>query len=171
MTTPSTNQKSWSLAEWQRACYENSKAHGFHDPGINDTIASQLANIHGEVSEAWEETRKPDYEPTRVYFDHAKSCAATGCRNGKAWFVLESNGQRGEQVESPDGRNLVSMSCDACSGTGLVQKPEGLPSELADIVIRVFDTAQAWGIDLTEAVMMKHRYNISRPFRHGNKRS
>ena len=48
-------------------------------------------------------------------------------------------------------------------------KPIGFASELADILIRVFDLAGYLGIDLTYAVQMKHNYNITRPYRHGNK--
>lgn len=48
-------------------------------------------------------------------------------------------------------------------------KPEGLPSELADIMIRVADTAETLGIDLTAAIAEKMAYNKTRPYRHGNK--
>jgi len=49
-------------------------------------------------------------------------------------------------------------------------KPYGLPSELADIVIRVYDLAGALGIDLDAAIEVKHQYNVGRPYRHGGKR-
>lgn len=49
-------------------------------------------------------------------------------------------------------------------------KPEGIPAELADIVIRVMDLAETYGIDLEAAILEKHHYNVSRPFRHGGKR-
>lgn len=48
-------------------------------------------------------------------------------------------------------------------------KPEGLPAELADVVIRCFDLAEGLGIDLTGAIERKHAYNASRPARHGGK--
>jgi NTP pyrophosphatase (non-canonical NTP hydrolase) len=48
-------------------------------------------------------------------------------------------------------------------------KPLGFASELADIVIRVGDTAEALGIDLEAAVVQKMKYNESRPFKHGGK--
>jgi NTP pyrophosphatase (non-canonical NTP hydrolase) len=48
-------------------------------------------------------------------------------------------------------------------------KPEGLPSELADIVIRTFDLADMLGIDLTRALEEKHSYNLGRAHRHGGK--
>lgn len=50
-------------------------------------------------------------------------------------------------------------------------KPEGFGIELADIVIRVFDTAEALGIDMEDMLRMKMAYNSLRPFRHGDKRA
>lgn len=48
-------------------------------------------------------------------------------------------------------------------------KPEGVGSELADIIIRVLDMAHRHGIDMGEAVALKSAYNATRGFRHGNK--
>lgn len=48
-------------------------------------------------------------------------------------------------------------------------KPEGLPSELADVVIRVADLAGALGIDLGAAIANKMEFNRTRPHRHGGK--
>ena len=48
-------------------------------------------------------------------------------------------------------------------------KPVGFPSEMADILIRVFDLAGALGIDLDKAVAEKMAYNRTRPHRHGGK--
>jgi NTP pyrophosphatase (non-canonical NTP hydrolase) len=46
-------------------------------------------------------------------------------------------------------------------------KPEGIPSELADIVIRVFDLAEIHGIHLGAAILDKMQYNEGRPYLHG----
>lgn len=48
-------------------------------------------------------------------------------------------------------------------------KPEGLGSELADVVIRCLDLAEVLGIDLEEMVRIKNEYNATRSHRHGNK--
>jgi len=50
-------------------------------------------------------------------------------------------------------------------------KPEGVPIELADACIRIFDACAAMGIDLEAAIETKHAYNRSRPYRHGGKRA
>lgn len=49
-------------------------------------------------------------------------------------------------------------------------KPEGIPVELADCVIRIFDFCGLYGIDLEEVVALKMRYNETRPYRHGGKK-
>lgn len=49
-------------------------------------------------------------------------------------------------------------------------KPEGFASELADVIIRVFDLAEACGVDIEDAVLTKHAYNLKRPYRHGGSR-
>ncbi len=48
-------------------------------------------------------------------------------------------------------------------------KPEGVPIELADALIRILHTAVIYGIDIGTAVEIKMKYNMDRPYRHGNK--
>lgn len=61
-------------------------------------------------------------------------------------------------------RGETALRIDFPSG-----KPEGLPSELADVIIRVLDLAESLGIDMQAAVEMKHEFNGTRPHRHGGK--
>lgn len=48
-------------------------------------------------------------------------------------------------------------------------KPEGVPIELADAVIRICQSAQARGIPLARALREKLVFNRTRPVRHGGK--
>ncbi len=50
-------------------------------------------------------------------------------------------------------------------------KPEGIPSELADVVIRVLDMCAHYGIDLEAIMIEKIAYNRTRAYRNGGKRS
>lgn len=49
------------------------------------------------------------------------------------------------------------------------QKPEGIPVELADLIIRIADTCAHYEIDLERALAEKMGYNQKRSYRHGNK--
>ena len=49
-------------------------------------------------------------------------------------------------------------------------KLEGLPSEIADVVIRAFDLAGHLNIDLGDVLLRKHAYNATRSHRHGGKK-
>lgn len=58
---------------------------------------------------------------------------------------------------------------EAHDGSPMPAKPLGIASELADIVIRVADMAKGLEIPLADAIIEKHAFNYSRPYRHGGK--
>ncbi len=49
------------------------------------------------------------------------------------------------------------------------EKPCGIPSELADVVIRILDFCESKNIDLEKVLLEKMEYNETRPYKHGNK--
>lgn len=48
-------------------------------------------------------------------------------------------------------------------------KPEGIPSELADVIICILDMCGHYGIDIEAILKEKHQYNTTRPYKHGGK--
>lgn len=48
-------------------------------------------------------------------------------------------------------------------------KPEGVGSEFADVLIRVLDTCDVYGIDLAAEYERKMAYNRTRPYQHGGR--
>lgn len=46
---------------------------------------------------------------------------------------------------------------------------KGCLEELADVIIRVFDMSVGLGIDIVDAVNLKHEFNKTREHRHGGK--
>lgn len=59
----------------------------------------------------------------------------------------------------------IHMVCDKDTASPLT----ALQEELADIVIRVLDIAGHFGLDMAECIAIKHNYNMTRSYRHGNK--
>lgn len=49
-------------------------------------------------------------------------------------------------------------------------KPEGIPIELADVIIRIFSFCGRYEIDIEQALEIKHEFNKTRPHRHGGKK-
>lgn len=43
----------------------------------------------------------------------------------------------------------------------------GEAAELADTMIRIFHYCGEFGIDIGEAIRLKHEFNLTRPYRHG----
>lgn len=50
------------------------------------------------------------------------------------------------------------------------KKPEGMAVELADCVLRIFDWAGFHSVDIASIILEKHRYNKTRPYKHGGKK-
>lgn len=105
-----------------------------------EDIHRSLLLIVGEVTEAQNELRN-GRSPTEIYFPGY----------------------------NPNGIHLDIPTLQADLAARGV-KPEGFPVELADVVLRVMNLADDLGIDLQDAIELKHNYNETRSFLHGGKR-
>lgn len=54
-------------------------------------------------------------------------------------------------------------------GQPITPKPEGVGSEFADVLIRLLDDCDRYGIDLDAEYERKMAYNLTRSYRHGGK--
>lgn len=70
-----------------------------------------------------------------------------------------------EEYRNGHGLTEVYYNEDGSNPT----KPEGIPIELADELIRILHFANKYGIDLDKMIELKMEYNDSRPYRHGGK--
>jgi hypothetical protein len=102
-----------SLNDWCDDAYRIAKDHGFHER--ENSFGDTIALIHTEVSEAFEEFRKGE-SVKEVYYE-----TKDGGRSPICSQLLPVEGGRVDRVYN---------------------KPCGIPSELADIVIRVMDFEQ-----------------------------
>jgi NTP pyrophosphatase (non-canonical NTP hydrolase) len=82
-----------------------------------------------------------------------------------------------EALEAYRDHGLVDVTGDLCPTTadgihihGNLCKPEGVGSELADVLVRLLDTCTRRGINLADEFHRKVEYNATRGHRHGGKR-
>lgn len=104
----------------------------------------------------------------RMMEDVTKNAAAHGFTSvGPALFcekMLLIVSEISEALEEfRDGRGLTEVYFNPDKPT----KPEGIPIELADAVIRILEYAESNGIDLENALELKMEYNRTRTFKHG----
>ncbi len=124
------------------------------------SFGETIALIHSELSEALEEHRN-HRKPTETYY------------SGKATQKLQDGTITNEIIAyygTPEGRCILPDNLGFDKDVIETKKPEGIPSELADVVIRVFDMCGYYGIDLEAAIKEKMAYNKTRPFKHGGKK-
>lgn len=91
-------------------------------------------------------------------------------RENVAVYLLNINGEVSEAWEAFRNGKLREP-CDKAPRMRAIGAREltCIEEELADIVIRVFDTAEALGVDIEHAVRAKMTYNETRPHKHGGK--
>lgn len=162
---PPTGVDYEGLRTLQEYCHQQSRSRGFYDEPdrMMDVVSSlretdpKLANyiysmylgnrlllIIGEASEAHEEERA-GRAPTETYYSYPPVPPSLAV----------------EFASGADAREHWESTQTA--------KPEGVPSELADILIRVMDHASELKIDLAEIVKEKLEYNATRSYLHGKK--
>ncbi|WP_411832019.1 hypothetical protein [Paenibacillus dokdonensis] len=134
-----------SINEYVQAAHENAKSKGWWNG--ERSFGEIIALIHSEASEALEDYRN-GLAMTEMVYEYKNGLGVPGVYDSvlkedllNNWHYLEKD-----------------------------FKPCGIPSELADIVIRVFDACGRYGIDLEQAIREKMAYNATRPQRHGGKK-
>ncbi len=134
------------IKEMVELAHQNARDKGFHS--VPSSFGDRIALVHSELSEALEAYRSGDDGYTKGPFDPIYS--------------------------DPDGRPTrnpghYSFTGDEAEMEFMPYKPEGVWSELADVVIRVADMCGLYGIDLEDAIKKKMSYNRTRPKLHGKK--
>lgn len=136
--------KDWcnSIGKWAKSKGWNSKVTDENPSKFGE----QIALMTTELSEAFEAFR--DGKP----LDHT-------------YFLIT------KEIDERYSKGMVTVDeadfekyTDSC-------KPEGVPSELADCVIRIFHFCHDNDIDLEKIIMMKMKYNETRAYRHGGKKA
>lgn len=125
-----------------KACNQKN---GWYD--AERSFGDEIALLHSEVSEALEEYRR---HGTQRYVVH-------GMPYGEVAYL------------KPDDDYPFMTTHEYGDQRLRLMKPEGVPSELADVLIRLLDMAERAGVDLFKEYRTKMDYNWQRSYRHGGK--
>jgi NTP pyrophosphatase (non-canonical NTP hydrolase) len=136
-----------------RAIYLNNVAKGWWE-NPNRNFGEVLALIHSEVSEALEAYRDGD-DITDIAYEYPD-----------LYEVVNDSGETVKIVGAQEESTLQTEDGEIVLG-----KPVGVASELADVIIRILDVAEGLNIPVTQALIEKHQYNQTRPYRHGGKKA
>jgi NTP pyrophosphatase (non-canonical NTP hydrolase) len=148
--------------------YENSRSKGFHDHG--DELRRRLRSANerletssrmvalGNASEHYRTSVELAEQDVLFY----ERCVEEHYGN-RLMLIVSEAAEALEQIR--EGRGMT----EAYTLPAKPGKPEGVPSELADIIIRVQDLAGETGLDLDSVVAEKMAYNSTRPPMHGKK--
>ena len=132
----------------QRKIGEGNTQRGFHEEG--DTLRDNAASEH-------------EYDTAMLRNYYMVKIGLIMSEGAEALEELRS-GRPVDQnyYTDSDGNEAPRLSVNA-----KLNKPEGVPSEIADIVIRCFDFADEAGFSLIEVILEKLAYNDTRAHMHG----
>lgn len=112
-------------------------------------------------------------ERTRRAFDGLHTAALRNYYMVKVGLIMSEGAEALEELRSgrPVDQNYYThngVETDfSTRGNNELNKPEGVPSEIADIVIRCLDFADEAGFSLIDAILEKLEYNDTRAHMHG----
>ena len=183
-------------AEFPEATWRYDGPIGMYAKEIHDTAVSKgwwpdegrafsevTSNIHDEVSEAWREWVHGHDVAQTYYTMHIEPYMWDRLREEQGTAITElleraaerfmrfaeyvsSDGseyrQKPPEPSKDDVRALVSAG---------ILEPHGIPTELADIIIRCLDIFAAYELNPDEVIMEKMEYNKTRKHKHGGKRA
>ena len=147
-----------------------------------DALQKNLTRTQNRCTDVIEENRDLERRVNELHH------SMTSIRTMRAWALLcwrsaEEHGFHDEGVNDSCPAWVANLHGEVSElweayRKGSLNEPCDKPApltnaeeELADIVIRVFDTAVQLDIDIENAVEIKYSYNLTRPFRHGGKQS
>lgn len=111
---------------------------------IKRPLVADLALFHSEISEALECLRLNN--------------------DPKAYWETYTVMHNGVKFKNITIQQALALDPQFSESDG---KPEGVGPELADLLIRVFETAEEYGLDMDFEIERKMAYNEGREIRHG----
>lgn len=141
-----------AVQEMQAAVFILCKHKGWYDRPVDFPTA--IALMHSEVSEALLAWRDHGFQDV---FSHHPDPNCEECRTAG---ILRAGAE--DEVQGTTHPEWNNVRCPYHP-----PKPESVGSEMADVLIRLLDDAERFGVDLVFEFERKMAYNATRPYRHG----
>ena len=151
---PSTGIQPCPFFEYEEGCLLKSEKFRAAPGGLNNLAAAVHENA---VAHGWWEQERELPEILML------------CVSELAEALEEYRAGRPNIYYNVEGEEILYATGEACEKYER-RKPEGVAVELADCMIRILDYCGHAGIDIEEAIRIKHEYNKTRPYRHGGKK-
>jgi NTP pyrophosphatase (non-canonical NTP hydrolase) len=130
--------------------------YGGHMPSELNTLTEEIRKLN--ISKGWRVNvtgAREGYEfPAYIALIHSEVSEALEAYRDKVWSATRCTCDPGPELQH-------HPYCE--------QKPVGVGPELADVLIRVLDTADIWGIDIEYELRRVLAYGWTRPYQHGGK--
>lgn len=133
----------------QREIFETAEQSGWHEH--DRELPEAIALMHSELSEALEAYRDGMAETSNQY------------RYKVDDIFIDPAHDDGEYAYT----TLPRM--ENVEGDTVLGKPEGVASELADVIIRILDYSEQKDIETVRVMLQKMEFNKTRGYRHGGK--
>lgn len=144
--------------------HTNAREKGFHDKELEGTEeryrTARLIELIDDISADVENFRRGELKA--VAKPRTRPVERHDCDDDSMLMLMVTEISEARAGRYEYGRSVYLRPKDG--------KPEGEVTELADIVIRVFDYAGKYKLNLGAAILQKMAWNKSRPKRHGGKR-
>jgi len=152
-----------TISELCERAWATAEAKGFHTLNNSDyAFAARAMHIAAHLSEAIEHDRHHDINGT---------LGDLFLVSGDADHLARKPEVRGVEGDSFRGRMMLAVTeiAEAVAGYERGDR-DNVAEELADLMIRVADTARVEGLDLEKAIREKLAKNETRPAMHGGKK-
>lgn len=154
---PSTDDVAWAPLDMDLSPYVNKDgsltARGESTIIIAFAALAEAAWTNSELHGFHESDRPYSEEIALFHSEVAESFEEDRAGRDPLWF------------KGKDG----AVETEPYNEAGEILKAEGMATELGDAVIRFADSCKARKWNLGVAIVLKHRYNLTRPFMHGKK--
>ena len=169
-----------------KKAHENAVAHGFWDPAPRTPETRAL--IHSEISESFEEwrnNRPNEYtgesgKPEGVWVELADVVLRVADLFGHLGVQLKTETSEFMEITNRVSADMYDLNASFAefidclhiitTKTEFADNMDGTVRELIKLLLVIYARAEVDGIDLDGIVERKHAYNVTRPYRHGDKR-